>query len=212
MTGSGAAAWLRRWSLRTLAAAGLLALLVTFTPLVAWWCRALAGPWNDPPGEVLIVLTGSTVDQMIGVNSYWRAAYAARFFKQDGFEEIIVSGGGTPPAAGPMRDFLVAQGIPPDAIRLETEAVSTHESALRVAALLRREPDRYRNRRLVLLTSDYHMFRASRAFKKAGLDVRPRPFPDAGKRASTWAGRWPAFLDLAEETTKIVYYYLRGWI
>jgi hypothetical protein len=32
------------------------------------------------------------------------------------------------------------------------------------------------------------------------------------KRASTWKGRWPAFLDLISESVKIVYYYARGWI
>ena len=64
----------------------------------------------------------------------------------------------------------------------------------------------------MLLTSDYHMFRAHRAFKKAGLEVLPKPFPDARKRASEWTGRWPAFLDLVEETLKIGYYYARGWI
>ena len=66
--------------------------------------------------------------------------------------------------------------------------------------------------RKVLLTSDYHMFRACRAFRKAGLEVAPRPFPDAGKRAANWLGRWPAFLDEVVETLKIGYYFVRGAI
>jgi uncharacterized SAM-binding protein YcdF (DUF218 family) len=85
--------------------------------------------------------------------------------------------------------------------------MSTHENALRVAELLARVPGRK-----ILLTSDYHMFRAYRAFKKSGLDVLPRPFPDVRKRADGWTGRWPAFLDLILETTKIGYYRVRGWI
>jgi hypothetical protein len=56
------------------------------------------------------------------------------------------------------------------------------------------------------------MYRAQRAFKKAGLDVLPRPFPDVRKRAQAPLGRWEAFLDLTKETAKIAYYYLRGWI
>ena len=64
----------------------------------------------------------------------------------------------------------------------------------------------------MLLTSDFHMYRAQRTFKKAGLDVLPRPFPDVRKRATSLLGRWEAFLDLTYETAKIVGYYVRGWI
>ena len=106
-----------------------------------------------------------------------------------------------------MRDFLEWRGVPRAATQIETRARSTHENALYVTELLARLQGRK-----VLLTSDYHMFRARRAFKKAGLEVLPRPFPDARKRASAWTGRWPAFLDLVEESLKIGYYYARGWI
>ena len=63
----------------------------------------------------------------------------------------------------------------------------------------------------MLLTSDYHMFRARRAFRKAGLEVEPRPFPDADKRLNNWRARWQVVLDLGVETVKIVYYRVRGW-
>jgi len=106
-----------------------------------------------------------------------------------------------------MRDFLECRGVPRTAIEIEARSRGTHENALYVAELLAGVSGRK-----VLLTSDYHMFRAHRAFKKAGLAVLPRPFPDARKRASNWTGRWPAFLDLVEETLKIGYYYARGWI
>jgi hypothetical protein len=49
-------------------------------------------------------------------------------------------------------------------------------------------------------------------FRRAGIDVLPRPIPDVVKRGTTWYGRWPAFLDLLEETAKIGYYYVRGWM
>ena len=97
--------------------------------------------------------------------------------------------------------------MPREAIQIETLSMSTHENAMRVAELL----TQVRGRK-VLLTSDYHMFRAYHAFKKAGLEVLPRPFPDARKRAVGWAGRWPVFLDLVMETAKIGYYRVRGWI
>lgn len=193
-----------------LACVGLLVVLITVTPLVSWWSRALAGPWEDPNGDILIVLGGSLLmDGVIGRDSYWRSTYAALTLTNGTFHRVIVSGGGSLPSsvAAPMRDFLEYRGVPRTAIQVETRSQNTHENALYVKELLTGVPGRK-----VLLTSDYHMFRAYRAFRKAGLDVQPRPFPDAGKRASTWPGRWPAFLELTEETVKIAYYYLRGWI
>jgi len=193
-----------------LASLGLLVLLVTLTPLVSWWAKALAGPWEDPKGDVLIVLGGSLLENgVMGDNSYWRAIYAVLAWNEGAFRQVVLSGGGPEdtPIVEPMRDFLECHGIPRAAIHLEARSQSTHENALYSKALLADLPGSK-----VLLTSDYHMFRAHRAFKKAGLEVLPRPFPDAGKRASHWSGRWPAFLDLAGETVKIGYYYARGWI
>jgi len=66
--------------------------------------------------------------------------------------------------------------------------------------------------RVVLLTSDYHMFRAIRAVRKAGLSATPRPVPDLLKTAASWRTRWDAFLGLLVESVKIIYYWGRGWI
>jgi uncharacterized SAM-binding protein YcdF (DUF218 family) len=198
-----------RTLIHLLAALGLLVFMVTATPLTLWWSARLAGPWNDPKGDVLIVAGGSTLDDgMIGSSSYWRAIHGARSFRQGSFREVLVTGGGEPNSvAARIADYLVSQGVPREIIRLETQSRTTRENALNVTALLKG----HRGRK-VLLTSDYHMYRACRAFLKAGLEVEPSPFPDAGKRGSSWQGRWPAFLDLVEESAKILYYRLHGWI
>ena len=126
-----------------------------------------------------------------------------------GFREVVLTGGGrdNTPIVEPIRQFLQCQGVPPQVISLETRSNSTRENALYTKDLLAGVPGRK-----VLLTSDFHMFRAHRAFRKVGLDVQPRPYPDVRKRAGNWRGRWTSFLDLSEETVKIFYYYARGWI
>jgi uncharacterized SAM-binding protein YcdF (DUF218 family) len=193
-----------------LAAIGLLFVVVTVTPIDIWWTNSLAGPWNDPAGQVLIVPGSDAIDNMIGFSSYWRSVYAVRAWKQGGFQTIVVCGGGSdgqPSTAEQMRDFMVAQGIPPAAVRLETESHNTRENALKSKALVDQLPGTK-----VLLTSDYHMFRAFRVFRKAGIEVQPRPFPDALKQSTSRMNRWPVFLGLCLETTKIAYYFVRGWI
>ncbi len=182
--------------------------VVHFTPVVHWAGRRLSAPFDSPTGDTLIVLTGSAQnDSVLGLNSYWRAVYAVRAWKKGGFRQIIVSGGGNPAPALPMRDFLLGHGVPSEAIRVEAESLNTRDSAVFLSRLLEGSQGS-----LVLLTSDYHMFRARRVFEKAGLKVALRPCPDVTLRADSWAGRWPAFLDLVREATKIVYYKVRGWI
>src|SRR5207253_1744075 len=131
---------------------------------VSWWAGVLAGPWEASNGDVLIVLGGSLLgDRVMGQSSYWRSTYAVLAWGEGPFHRVVVSGGG--PAgtsiAEPMRDFLECHGVPQAAILIETRSRSTHENALYVTELLARVPGRK-----VLLTSDYHMFRAHRAFKK----------------------------------------------
>ena len=192
-----------------LAGLGLLVVMVTFTPLVPWWAGRLAGSWEDPKGDVLIVLGGSSSrDGIIGESSYLRAQYAVTAYRQDGFHTVVLTGAGRPiPVATSMRDFMACQGVPASAMLSETASTSTRENALNSRSLLANLPGRK-----VLLSSDYHMFRACRVFRKLGLAVTPRPVPDAVKRATQLRGRWPAFLDLLLETAKIGYYYARGWI
>ena len=201
---------LARLFLYPLAALGAVACLVTFTPLVSWWAGKLAGSWNDPSGETLIVLGGSmAADDILGQNSYLRAQYAVYAYREGWVRHIILSGGNAtgPSVAAAMKQVLLSHGIPDSIIELEAAARSTHENAQNVGPLLAGRPGRN-----VLLTSDYHMYRAFSVFRKAGIDVLPRPFPDVRKRAAGWRGRWPAFIELCDETVKIVYYRYKGWI
>lgn len=200
--------WMRaalRWTARAVTLLGFLVLLVTVLPPT--WCIAwLAGPWTNSKGNVLIVLAGEGIDeQMLGQNSYWRSVYAVWAWREGSFQKVLLSGESK--VTHPMRDFLVSQGVPSEAIVIEAKSRSTHENAEMAVPILRTMQGPY-----VLMTSDFHMWRAHRAFTHAGIRVEPRPVPDAGKRAVQWNGRWPVFLELIKESTKIGYYKLRGWI
>ncbi|MDX2180006.1 MAG: YdcF family protein [Bryobacteraceae bacterium] len=189
---------------RLLAVGGAIPLLVLVTPLTEWWARAYAGDWNDPSGETMIVLAaGDEYDpRLLSYSSYLRTQYAWLAWKAGGFAKIVVSGR----AAPNMADNLIARGVPAAAVLVESQSVSTRDSAEALAAMAGKWPPEP-----VLLTSDYHMYRARRAFEKAGLRVRPRPFPDAIKAAQRVNGRWTAFCLLVEETAKIAAYRWRGW-
>ena len=205
--------WASLWRMGVSASAvlGLAVMLVTFTPLVGWWAVQLAGPWTEARGDVIIVLTGNILGNgIIGETSYWRSAYTVMVWREGGWRQVIVSGGGggaSLPVGEAMKIFLESGGIPPDAILADFQSLSTRESALNLARILTQAPGRR-----ILLTSDYHMYRAIRALRKAGVIAIPRPIPDATKRATGWNLRWEVFQDLLIETTKIAYYWSRGWI
>ena len=189
---------------------GLLLTVVTVTPLVSWMSAWLAGPWDNPHGDLLVVLSGSGLeDGTIGLSSYWRCVYAAMAFREGEFRKILITGGGSgnTPIPVSMQKLIVFLGVPAESIGVETLSTSTRENAVRSVPLLSRMPGKK-----VLLTSDYHMFRALRVFHKAGLDLQGWPYPDTGKMAATWMGRWPAFLDVVLEFAKIAYYKFKGWI
>lgn len=197
-----------------LAVLGLLVVVITATPVVSWWAQLYAGAWDDPSGDILVVLAADNLDvDVVGQRTYWRTVYAVLADRQTPFRKIVFSGGR--PAAGRastselMRDLAVSQGVDASLIQVETKSSSTRENALEVARLLQEEIGRAR---IVLLTSDFHMLRARLAFEGAGVAVIPRPFPDVLKRCEQRQQRWDAFLEMSIETAKLGGYWLNGWI
>lgn len=193
-------------------AAGILAclLLLQFSPLVPAIANRLADRWEEPQGDVLVVLGADMLgDGTLGLGSYWRAVYGVRAYRKHAFRKVIVcggDGGSSRPLAEAMSEFMQALGVPGEAIVLEGKSRSTRENALFTKDLLQGE------RRVVLVTSDFHMWRSRRVFERVGLEVVAMPFPDIGKRWSGWPQRWPCSWEVGGELMKIGYYRMKGWI
>ena len=193
-----------RWLCRLLAIIGLVTVLVISTPIVSWWARAYSGSIEQPRGDVLILLSAAADDANgISYSSYWRARMAVLAWKTGSFKTVVISG-----RSGPgILNFLVAEGVPRKAIVTESRSTSTRENALYTVGLIRNMPGKK-----VLLTSDFHMYRAIRVFRKVGIDATPMAVPDVLHAAQNWSGRFSGFELMAVESAKIAYYRLRGWI
>jgi uncharacterized SAM-binding protein YcdF (DUF218 family) len=189
---------------RALALFGFLVLLVLTTPLVSWWARLYAGPIEQPRGDVLIVLSAARDENGgISYSSYWRARQAVYAWQTGGFSKIVVTGGGGPG----ILNYMLSNGVPRGALLAEWRSTSTRENAINTAQLIRNLPGRR-----VLLTSDFHMYRAIRVFRKVGIDAAPMAVPDLLHSTEHWPGRFAAGWGMILESTKIVYYKVRGWI
>ena len=192
------------WLRRLLAAIGLITVLAIATPIVSWWARAYSGPIERPRGDVLILLSAASDDRGgISYSSYWRAREAIFAWQTGGFKKIVISGGGGPG----IRNFLLAEGVPSDVIVAEWRSTSTRENGIETARLIQGIPGKK-----VLLTSDFHMYRALHVFRKQGIEVTPMAVPDVLHSTEHWNGRFSAFETMLVESVKIIYYALRGWI
>jgi uncharacterized SAM-binding protein YcdF (DUF218 family) len=189
---------------RLLAAIGLVTVLVIATPIVSWWARAYSGPIERPKGDILILLSAADDDRGgISFSSYWRAREAIFAWQTGGFKTIVITGGGGPG----ILNYLIVEGIPREAIVAEWQSSSTRQSGIETARLIQAMPGKK-----VLLTSDFHMYRALRVFRKLGVDVTPMAVPDVLHLTEHWNGRFSAFETMLVESVKIAYYAIRGWI
>ena len=194
-----------RWLNRLFAVIGFTTVLVISTPIVSWWARAYSGPIEQPKGDVLILLSAASDEKYGGISysSYWRARQALFAWQTGGFKTIIICGSGDPG----ILNYLIADGIPREVFVIEPRSISTRENAIETARLAQSL-----HGKKVLLTSDFHMYRALRVFRKMGIEATPMAVRDVLHSTENWKGRFGAFEIMLVESVKIVYYAVRGWI
>lgn len=114
------------------------------------------------------------------------------------------------PEAEIMRDLAVSLGVRPSAIVLEAEAGNTYEYVVRTHAILKER----RWRRILLVSSPYHMQRAMRVWAKQAPDIEVVPTPVAASQFYTH-GRGATLEQIrgvVREYLAIVYYKAKGWL
>lgn len=193
-----------------LAAVGTFLLVITFTPLVKVIAEALQPDWYDGNGEVLVVLGGSMLvpgtgpQATLGYDTYLRCVYASWILRTRKFHYVLVSGGdGLAPA---MAVFLARNGIDPRAILTERSAMSTYENAVFTRTILAQRYGASKIPEIVILTSDYHAWRARRTFARCGIRSKVIPVPDLIKRSTTMTYRLTGAITLLSEWGKDFFY------
>lgn len=162
--------------------------------LIGTWLEA---PYPYVPAEVqprcdAIVLLGGgmggpkqkgEIPEMFG--SADRVWHAARLFHEGKGRFIIASGTAETEASVPLLRDL---GVPQDAILIEGQSRNTIENGVYVSKLVSRLG---LSKRVLLVTSAWHMRRSEMIFRKAGLDPVPAAVDHEasyGGWKSVWAG------------------------
>jgi uncharacterized SAM-binding protein YcdF (DUF218 family) len=114
-----------------------------------------------------------------------------------------------------MKDVLSVMGVPPRAMVLENQSRNTNDNALYSAVLLNNRGVK----RILLVTSAFHMRRAVPLFERQGFDVYPAPTDFQRLVGSTVLPGWlPSAENLSRTTLAIRehagywVYRWRGWL
>jgi uncharacterized SAM-binding protein YcdF (DUF218 family) len=168
----------RRGAVLWLALAVLWLLLWSSTPFYGWFGSTLERQYpprraeDMPKADAIVVLGGGMEwsrdlpypDMNGAADRIW---HAARLFKAGRAPIVIPTGAWEDVSSVPL---LLDFGVPSAAIRAETASRNTAENARFTAALLARLGC---GRRVLLVTSAWHMRRAQLLFERAGLEVIP---------------------------------------
>ncbi|MCG8309666.1 MAG: YdcF family protein [Cytophagales bacterium] len=134
----------------------------------------------DDQYELAVVLGGTTdVDRKPDDRLFFRkgadrVTHALNLYHEGKVKKILFTGGNPRLFENPNRDnvpifdFYVMCGVKPEDIMIENSSRNTRENAFFVKKMLRNDPA---NRKMILITSAFHMRRAEGCFRKVGIDV-----------------------------------------
>ncbi len=187
--------------------------LVFYSPLV-WW---LAAPLkiDQPPQRadaIVVFAAGVGESATAGGGEQERLKQAIDLYKAGSAPYLVFSSGFlySYPEAEIMRALAIDQGIPAGAIVLEQRSANTYQMVLRVGDIL---GDRHWTS-ILLVSSPYHMRRATMVWRKVAPGVRVIPVPPP--RTQFYDHDWGASLDqvggILWEYAAIADYWRRGWL
>jgi len=151
------------------------ALALSLIPLLFASFLAIYGNTSrvDHEEDAVIVLGAGVQGERVTRILAHRLNAALAYWEQNPDAYIVVTGGlgnrATITEAEAMARFLVERGIPQERILLEDQSTSTYENLLFADAILGEQfPQGYR---AVVVSNDFHMYRAVRTARQAGLEV-----------------------------------------
>ncbi len=157
---------------RLLTAAGLLALGSAVT---ASWVDSYGQVDRARPADAIVVLGARVLNGGQAGDSLRARTLRAVELYHRGLAPAIVCTGGVgehPPSEAEVAAELARNlGVPAKALVLEMRSTSTWENAVNAAGICRERGWR----RIVVVSDPYHLLRATRNFRKAGLEPYPSP-------------------------------------
>lgn len=150
--------------------------------LLLWWEIPPTSISTVKTHDVGIVLTGGTTndDKLPQENLFLgktadRIGQTLELYKRGKIKKVLISGGEISVLGKSHKreieeiaKYLIISGIPRESIFMETHAQNTRENALNCSKILKKH---FRNQSYLLITSGFHLRRATACFEKVGIKV-----------------------------------------
>ena len=189
-------------------------LLLFYTPLVWWAATPLTLSSPPAPADAIVVFAGGVGESGQAGGGYQERVKQALDLYKGGYARYLVLSSGYVYSfreAEVMRALAVDNGVPPSVIVLEQRAASTYQNVTFVDEILRD----HRWRSILLVSSPYHMRRATMVWRKIAPDVTviPSPPPQSQFYDHPRAGATLSQIrGILQEYVAIFAYWRRGWL
>lgn len=187
--------------------------LLSYTPFI--WTLAEPLRVSEPPvrADAVVVFAGGVGESGRAGGGYLERVKRALELHQAGMADTLVFSSGYVFAfreAEVMREIAIANGVQPSDIVLETQAANTYENVV-----FTRDIARARGwRRVMLVSSPYHMRRALLVWQKAAPDIEvvSTPVPVSQFYLHTTGASLDQIGGIVHEFAAIAAYWWRGWL
>lgn len=203
----------RRRIAQGLATAAVVYLLLFQTPLIWWVASPLRVAAAPQAADVIVVFAGGVGESGKAGGGYQeRISQAVDLYRAGHAPRLLISSGYvfTLREAEVMKTVAVDNGVPADAILLEEQARNTFENVTLSGRIL----DERGWRRILLVSSPYHMRRAVATWRKLmpGIEVIPTPVPQSQFYVHEWGASLEQIRGILHEYAALADYWRRGWI
>ena len=202
----------RRRALQVVVPIAALFVLTFYTPLAWWLAEPLRMAEQPRPADAIVVFAGGVGESgQAGGGVQERVGRAVQLYR-DGLAPAIVFSSGyvfTLREAEVMKAIAVANGVPADAVFLEEAAASTYQNVTHSKRIL----DEHGWKRVLLVSSPYHMRRAVATWRKVAPEVSVIPAPaDSQFYLHANGASLDQLRGIAHEYAALIQYWLKGWV
>jgi len=188
-------------------------LLLFQTNMVWLTARPLRVTAPTQPADAVVVFGGGMGESGLAGGGYqervqraielYRAGHASRLLFASGYMSAF-------PEAEVMRDLAIDEGVPSDAIVVDTDATNTYDGVVSSHAIAKARGWR----RVLLVSSPYHMRRAVLTWHTQApeITVIPTPPPYSAFFDHNRGASFEQIRAIVHEYAAIVAYWWRGWI
>ncbi len=187
--------------------------VVSYTPFIWNVAEPLRVSDSPVPADAVVVFAGGVGESGRAGGGYLERVRMALDLHQAGLADTLVFSSGYVFAfreAEVMREVAIANGVAPSDIVLETNASNTYENVM-----FSRDIARARGwRRVMLVSSPYHMRRALLVWRKAAPDIEvvSTPVPVSQFYLHTTGASVEQIGGIVHEFAAIAVYWWRGWL